>query len=148
MDFTRIINTGFTDDKAMDALSAVIGQMSDGYWEDNSAYDGYWMTSSVVRNEEGVIEIHLNEGRDFYKGRYYSRPWGRNKWYDMTDAQVINFFARKIEFIAKVNAQDYRISDYRNSQEVCTYLDYKSGLRFCDAFSTAKALNEVAKCQG
>ena len=38
----KLIDTGLAGDKAKDILDSVIGQMSDGMWENSPAMEHYW----------------------------------------------------------------------------------------------------------
>lgn len=94
--FNRIIETGLENTKVNnEILASVIGQMSDGIWENSSRLNGYWAFSSI---KDGNIAI--SEDRwDYYTN-------ARNPYRQMTDDKIKEFFANKIKQIVKRELAD------------------------------------------
>ena len=67
----RKIKTNTFSKKANEMLRSVIGQMSDGIWENSNSMDKYWMFAYIDRAPDGenIIEIG-NETGKMYCNRY------------------------------------------------------------------------------
>jgi hypothetical protein len=80
------INTGIkANDKFIDILSSVIGQMSDGIWENTRSMEKYWKSLRYSVNDAGYIII---------EDRHYAC------------ADPVSFFANKIKQIIKIEIDD------------------------------------------
>lgn len=91
----RVIKTGLSK-KYKDMLDAVIGQMSDGYWENIPMMRGYW---KFVKTGTAGDEVTLNV--DEASGARYGDSRIVNHFYGMPDDAVKKFFADKIKFLIK-----------------------------------------------
>lgn len=91
----RVIKTGLSK-KYKDMLDAVIGQMSDGYWENTPMMRGYWkFVTTGTSGDEVTLEVDEMSG---------ARDGDRrldNRFYGMSDDAVKKFFADKIKFLIK-----------------------------------------------
>lgn len=104
--FEKVVKTGLSKSKVVnDILNSVIGQMSDGIWENSSYMAGYW--NFVEINKDNNICL-------------CDRPWdweGRNtlnnKFYGMSDKDVKTFFAKKIKKIVSEELKDNYIDGKR-----------------------------------
>ncbi len=91
----RIIKTGLSK-KYEDMLNAVIGQMSDGYWENTPMMRGYWKFCDIgTAGDEVTIEVDETSGALDGDRRIV------NRFYGMSDDAVKKFFADKIKFLIK-----------------------------------------------
>ena len=95
----RIVHTQLYSDKASSVLNAVLGQLSDGWWENSPAMAKYWMFASVKRLDDGEVVFEIDDrnyvqvnGRSFFKTNAM-------KW--LSDDEVREFFGKKILFIFK-----------------------------------------------
>ena len=80
------INTGIkANDKFIDILSSIIGQMSDGIWENTRSMEKYWKSLDFHTDAAGYIII---------EDRHY------------TCADPVDFFANKIKQIIKIEIDD------------------------------------------
>ena len=76
----------------LEYLDPVMGQLSDGMWENSSRMEAYWMCNSL--SDEGIV---MEPSSSSFSGRkYYTNPL-----YDMTDAEVRSWFADKLKAIVK-----------------------------------------------
>ena len=122
----KLVSTGLNDKKAEDVLESVIGQMSDGIWENTSQMNRYWNYADIVEeNGELFIKVDTEDYSSGFKGK--------------TDDEVRRFFANKVKQIAKIYIDDYRHNNNnlkwdRNCTEKCEYLDYNSGVTIQDAY--------------
>ena len=129
----RKIKTNTFSKKANEMLRSVIGQMSDGIWENSNSMGKYWMFAYIDRAPDGenIIEIG-NETGKMYCNRYVY-----NGFADMSDDQVREFFAKKIKQIAKIELKDNdKTSGWkRNNTEFKTcYLSYDEEISIADAY--------------
>lgn len=116
---TRIIDTGIkTTKKTSEIFRAVIGQMSDGIWENASSMNGYWSCCNIC-DEHDTIEIHVSTS-------YYSEHLGCiNRWRWMTDAEVLKFFANRIKQIALIELEDRYNEETRKQIMGQEFLHYR-----------------------
>ena len=91
----RVIKTGLSK-KYKDMLDAVIGQMSDGYWENIPMMRGYWkFVKTGTAGDEGTLNVDETSGARYGDSRI------DNRFYGMPDDAVKKFFADKIKFLIK-----------------------------------------------
>ena len=91
----RIIKTGLGL-HYKDMLNSVIGQMSDGYWENTPMMRGYW---KFVKTGTSGNEVTLNVDAADWTLDGDRRI--ENRFYGMSDDAVKKFFADKIKFLIK-----------------------------------------------
>lgn len=125
-DGCTLISTGLSDAQAEDVLNSVIGQMSDGIWENTPQMNRYWQNLEVVKQDG---EIYLKANTDSYSSGFKGK----------SDDEIRKFVANKVKQIAKAYIEDYAhsIKDLtwdRNCTEKCDYLDYHSGATIQDAY--------------
>lgn len=122
----RIVKLGL-DKRFKDMIAAVIGQMSDGYWENTPKMKGYWMFADAgTQGDECVLEIS-------------PRTWGsdaRNLWAAMDDAHVKRFLADKIKFLIKEEGFKWD----RAGTEETDYLSYSDPYKVKDCYYAYEVL--------
>ena len=102
MEDRRIVYTGIeATAENYDMFRSVMGQMSDGIWENSEYMNGYWATADVEIEDDEII-IEIDKERYTYEREYHYR-WGtyymkarENHWWGMTDIAVVRFFKNKI----------------------------------------------------
>ena len=129
----RKIKTNTFSKKANEMLRSVIGQMSDGIWENSKLMAKYWMFAYIDRAPDGenIIEIGTETGK-MYCGRYVY-----NGFADMSDDQIREFFAKKIKQIAKIELNDNnKTAEWtRNNTEFKScYLNYNEDISIADVY--------------
>ena len=94
MDNKRIVTTNLPNEKKYrEILASVIGQMSDGIWENSNKYNGYWHYAECDSNSVDIV-INTN---------WYSRNIkAKNPYVTMSDKEIKNFFANKVKQIALI----------------------------------------------
>lgn len=124
----RIIKTGLPK-RFKDMLAAVIGQMSDGYWENTPMMRGYWpFVDAAVQGDEAVLEVSTD---------LYNREFVHNRFRDMTDDAIRKFFAEKIKFLVKEEG----LGDWKRDNENETeYLSYDDPYRVKDCYYAYEVL--------
>lgn len=111
------ISTGLSDDKALDVLNAVIGQLSDGIWENSRGMEKYWAYADIERKgSDIVIKVDRNNWQSAYRGK--------------SDDEIKRYFATKIKQIVKEEGLNWD----RNNTEASSYLDYHAGVTVQDAY--------------
>ena len=79
-----------------DMLSAVKGQMCDGYWENTPMMQGYWRFCEIgTAGDEVTIDV------DDANGTLIDDRFIENRFRGMSDDAVKKFFADKIKFLIK-----------------------------------------------
>ena len=140
----RTIQTGTkADPKYLDMYKAVIGQMSDGIWENSGRMDGYWRYVSIDTDTDGniVIEVDDTDG-EWYRTWNHHWYFRKNKFYNMKDIDVLNFFIEKIAYICNLEMRDRGTKDLNQR---AYYLDYNSGLTFNDAKAYVKHMRAIIR---
>ena len=94
------IHTNLYTNKASEILDSVLGQLSDGWGEDNSGNNGYWMFAKINRANNGEVLITISD--DFYNFSSY-RDSTRNKFKDMSEDAIRQKFAYWIKKTAKMD---------------------------------------------
>lgn len=138
-----------TAEKDRAVLESVIGQLSDGMWENSPAMEKYWRGMKLSQDERGNVELRHASSYDVRvdrwlggrNGRMYSWREGKSSGFNgMGSKEVREFFAKKIKQIADRERKDYpsvgKWSATNNSP-----LDYfHSGVTVADAYSLYKRL--------
>ena len=117
-----LIKTGIkANPKFMEILSSVIGQMSDGIWENTRSMEKYWKSLHVDVDSSGLIEID---------DRYY------------VCANPADFMANKIKQIIKVEIDDgnTKLEWSRTCSAVPQYITYGSPITVGDCYELYELL--------
>ena len=132
----RKIPTGLTDDKSKDVINAVVGQLSDGMWENSPGMERYWKFTSGADDNgniivyDGYVSVDEYAGMNRYGGKKYNTKWIYSAFSKMDDDAVKRYFAAKIKQIVKEEGLEWN----RNNTQPCEYLDYHSGVTVRDAY--------------
>lgn len=133
----RVIKTGLERNaKYGEILSSVVGQMSDGMWENCNRLNGYWIFAECKQRETNIIVS--NE----YFDRYYDSV--RNPYKKMTDQEIRNFFAKKIKQIVREDLKDNY--EYEIAKDIFKKYDLEDYCRMC-TYPTARA-DDYFKAEG
>lgn len=111
---SRIIKTGLFGKKNKDILDSVIGQWSDGIWENTPQMAKYWKFADVdMPNGEVLLEIDLD--------RTDGSHW--NGFYGLPDDKVKEIFGRYVKAIVKQELDDGLDGNWkRDCTAECDYL--------------------------
>ena len=146
MESIRIVNTGLPNTETNQTiLSSVLGQMSDGMWEETYSR----------RDREGYYRCADPEGSDI---KITDRRWVVNPYTRMSDAKILRFFAKKIRQVCLQELKD-RYPDKTNRPRFCKTLDDMSNYLGCsyenkivlfrDAYIAAEVMkNTAARLEG
>lgn len=135
----RRIETPFYSNIAKEVLDAVLGQFSDGMWENSRAMDRYWRFADVTTDPDGRVVIEVKTKRFIYEntGRGSCRET-RNGFADMTDGQVLEFFAGKAKRVMQQELKDENIEKgwRRDNTGFRTgYLNYNEEITVADVYA-------------
>lgn len=126
-----VVPTRLVGNKAYEVLDSVIGQMSDGMWENNSYYNKYWMNCEIDKKDNSII---VNKG------------WGSG-FRDMDEKQVREFFIRKIRAILKhyLKCVEECGDRYGWSEDNCVFLNHRETISVEEVRTFIKELKAVDK---
>ena len=102
---TTLVETNLEGRVSYEILASVIGQCSDGAWENSVYMEPYWRFISVVQNPlNNKVEIRVSKTQ-FEKSCMWNRTiW--NPYLTKTDQDIRDWFARKIRRIISMEAKD------------------------------------------
>ena len=102
MEYNRKIKTDLeATNKNYEILDSVLGQMSDGIWENSPVVEGYWRFATIEKSDDNKIVIAVST---IYGTNYHDNKCLKNRFADMTDDKVKAYFANKIKQIVKALA--------------------------------------------
>ena len=108
--------------KAEEIFDSILGQISDGMWENSPGQDKYWRFATTVGPN---LEIDRGSIHD-YSGRYIESGFG-----DKSDEEVLKFFGNRLKTICQEFLHDNNMNPYRNwnedNEEICDYIDRHEG---------------------
>lgn len=134
----RIIKTNISGKKAHEILSGVVGQMSDGMFENSAYYNGYWMFVNIDENNNICIDTSWSIDR-------WSRTV-RNKFYGKRETWVKKFFADMIKRIIQQELKDndvpVRGQFKRGNMTETEYLNYYETITIDDCVKVYEMLLE------
>ena len=134
----REINTPFFSKKADEILRSVLGQLSDGLWENSRGYEKYWQNFDVFRRSNGQVYFEVNTDRMLVvPGRpyhYYDNPFKQ-----MSDAEFLNWVAAKLKAVIVAELKDNSIPSKEgwkrnNTTFESTYLAYNEKITVADIY--------------
>lgn len=132
----RKIPFGLKDEKSQDVINSVVGQLSDGIWENSPGMERYWKFTDGTDGKGNIIVYNGYVSEDQYAGmnRYgtnkYNTKWIYSAFSNMDDTAVKKYFAAKIKQIVKEEGLEWN----RNNTQPCEYLNYRSGVTVRDAY--------------
>ncbi len=128
-----------------EALESVIRQISDGIWENSAACTSYWVCCDVEVSDHGTLQLSI----DSRSCLYFCDSYIVNRYFKMTDAKVLQFFARKLAQIVSIEGKDtYSSSSYAlkaDNNQALAYLGCREEVRVSDVYKIRKALLKTAK---
>ena len=124
----RIIHTGLFSQTAYDAFDSLMGQISDGYWENSNRMQKYWDFADIKRADNGEVIVEVEA--ESYVWDKWSHRMSSNPYASMTDSKILEFFANKMKVIAKVEMEDENAGNAwkRDSGMAIHYLSRHNGI--------------------
>lgn len=133
-------------DKAV--LEGMMGQLSDGIWENSGSMEKYWRGMALSQDEKGNVELRFNSvitdkvpkwrrGHIEYDYKYKQSAYSR-----MSDKETRSFLASKIKSVYNTEKKDYP-SLGKWSADNTNRSDYFGGeVTVGDAYSLYKRLKK------
>ena len=107
----RLIKTGLKTQQECDILKSVLGQLSDGMWENSNVAECYWpYIDPVIENGEVVLHV----SKDYYKGDHPN-----NRFLKMSEEEIKQWLAKKLKQVIKGEGLDWK----RDNTEETEFLD-------------------------
>jgi hypothetical protein len=131
----REINTPLFSNKADEILRSVIGQLSDGLWENSRSHIKYWINFNVERGANGQVYFAVNKCRyEVFGGDYYFNPFK-----EMSSAEFLNWVAAKLKAVIVAELKDNSITSRdgwkrNNTTFESAYLSYKEKITVADIY--------------
>lgn len=138
---TRTVRTNIPSTaKSLEIMRSVIGQLSDGIWENTRGYGSYWYCADII-DDDGFIAISVNSDRYYW----YLDKLILNRYFDMSDAEIRKFFRNKLRTIVRHEANDNPMYDYsftRDNAMTLDYIGYKETIEVGDVFNVFNILKQ------
>lgn len=135
----KLIDTGLVGDKAKDILDSVIGQLSDGKWENSPAMEHYWP----------FIDVEMKGRRVYFA--VSTKPWrknyGKDNWFakvNFDEKAIKVWMAEKLKEVAKQELKDDPdLGDWdRDNVEETGYLSYDKPITFQEVYFAYEILKD------
>lgn len=143
-DKVRQIHTGLYSKVAKEIIDSVIGQLSDGWGENNPANAKWWQFVECKQASDNEVLIEVST--EPYEHGYYDCSY--NGFYRMSESEVKEKFAGWIKKTAKMEIKDTNDTTgwKRNSEMKLTYLSYQENITIADAYLTYETLLGRGNC--
>lgn len=114
------IDTGLKGDLAKDILDSVIGQMSDGMWENSPVMEHYWRYINVVKTAGNQVFLVVDgiTADSSHVVNYFNYKMG------MDERKIKEFIGKKVKEVVKEELKDTddKIGWNRNNEHESQYL--------------------------
>lgn len=144
----RIIHTGLFSQTAYDAFDSLMGQISDGYWENSDRMQKYWNFADIKRADNGEVIVEIEA--ESYVWDKWSHRMTSNPYDSMSDSKILEFFANKMKTIAKVEMEDENVGNQwqRDNEMKLHYLSRNVDLDVSDIYCIYDLMHgRNAKCR-
>lgn len=134
----RIVKTTLKGTKEKEILESVIGQLSDGIWENSLKCSGYWSCIEIIE-KDGFIAFEVEPS-------FYYNQWGRlyaNPYAKMSNRDIASYFARKIQQIVNIENKDTngKLGKFLETNDnVVSYIGYEEEIKVSDCWKLSKQL--------
>lgn len=111
------VSTGLSGSVNKEILESVIGQLSDGMWENWPPANKMWPNLKIKESDgEFLIEVNRKSYSSYFAGK--------------TDEQVRAFFASRLKTLIKAEGLDWK----RDNNSVSSYVGYKEEVKVSDIY--------------
>lgn len=105
--YDRIIPTGLFTEAAFQILSGVIGQWSDGIWEDTPSKDKFWKFCTIKQAPNGEVLICVSrESGEWQRSNYGRAKYTENAFCPMADGAIRELFGKTVRRIVQIEFSD------------------------------------------
>ena len=136
-DKKRIIHTGLYSKVAEEIISSVIGQLADGWGENNPANDKWWRFADCKQADDGEVLIEVSTESYKYESWDYHKRHIRNGFFCMSDTDVKLKFAGWVKKTAKMELKDDHCDNgwsRTNETFKSCYLNYHLDITIADIY--------------
>ena len=135
-----ILHTGLYGQRANDILSALVGTMSDGIWENSPSYTKYWLNFDVATAPDGETIIYVNtESYRFWCHKHVSNPF-----LNMSEKDFFAWLAGKLKTAIGIEAKDNKWQKgwwkRDNTTTTSCYISYKLDITVADIYCVYDSL--------
>lgn len=121
MKMTTVIDTRMTaEPKGLEIMRSVLGQLSDGIWENSYKCYGYWWWANIV---ETIGNIGIEVETDLHYAP-------KNPYAFMSQSEIIEYFANKIHQILYTEAKDNATQIKKCLSDKSEYVSYNEDITF------------------
>lgn len=110
-----------------EVVDSVLGQLSDGIWENSGRMDKYWKFADVDGTNLDISDETYDNSYS-----YYHNPV-RNGFYGKSEKEIKDWFANKAKQVVKIWADDEGLDPKevwdRNNTDVVTYMGHSYGVK-------------------
>lgn len=122
---TKCVETKLAGENEFNVLSSVIGELSDGIWEESFSAEKYWRFCSVVLNPTtNRVEIRISNLHSTRSSGWHRVVW--NPFLSMSDSEIRLWFSRKIKRIFNIECHDknIKISFNKKNDQIMEYFGF------------------------
>ena len=120
-----------------DVISSVMGQLSDGIWENSPAMESYWRMCEPFRADDGKTYMRVSKKVDYldYTDHRGYRHWKNNKYATMSNAGVRNFWGNKVKQVVDIERRDSKNSSmFKGDEDYSWRPDNKTELQYMHSY--------------
>ena len=114
-----VVFTGLKGPKNRVIIDSVLGQLSDGMWENSPRMEGYWRFCVTSMHENEVTLLISNEWAEWNYDRYKN-----NAFKGKSISQIRTWFAHKLKEIVKQEEKDWPSSGIKWDRKCLAELEY------------------------
>lgn len=149
-----IISTNLKGDVAKNILLNVLGQLSDGIWENSRVAEHYWPFVDITTDEDQSVYIivHKPGSKHVYRNNSTFENWFlRHDKLGSDKTSIKEWFAKKIKQVVAHERKDNPARNLKFKADNDTEMDYMSSydkeddyrpLKISEAYSVYKALKD------
>jgi len=115
----QTLATPLEGDTDNSVISSVMGQLSDGIWENSPAMESYWRMCEPFKADDGKIYMKVSKKLDYvdYTDHRGVRHWKNNKYANLTNAGVRDFWGKKVKQVVDTERRDSKHSSIFKGNE-------------------------------
>lgn len=133
----KTLATPLDDDASYDVLLSVQGQLSDGIWENSPSMESYWRMCRPFKADDGKVYLKTSKQmqyRDYVDSRGYNH-WKNNKYSEMTNAGVRNFWGNKVKQVVDIERRDSKTSSlFKGNEDYSWSPNNKTELQYMHSY--------------
>lgn len=136
-DSGQILATPLEGETEADVISSVMGQLSDGIWENSPAMESYWRMCEPFKADDGKTYMKVSKKMDYvdYTDHRGLRHFKNNKYASLTNAGVRNFWGNKVKQVVDIERRDSKNSAlFKGDEDYSWRPDNKTELQYMHSY--------------